>query len=146
VSDIKFECPHCSKHLIGDSALSGKTIPCADCGKKFTVTPTEPPIKLIVPGIKQNASQTKCPYCHAVSEINNDQVNKQGKCPSCGQEFKLFKFNSSPPPVPNSAQPVKIVSINIPFSELFALIFCSALAGAIIAFLPFIIISAATSR
>jgi len=90
---------------------------------------------------------TKCPYCHAVSEIDHEYINKRGTCPACQQEFKLYKYDASkamPPSLP--PQLVKVVSIDIPFGNIFTLVFCSALAGAIIAFIPLIIIIAVTSR
>jgi DNA-directed RNA polymerase subunit RPC12/RpoP len=38
MSDIRFECPKCKRHLIGDEQLTLQTIDCPDCGHKFSPT------------------------------------------------------------------------------------------------------------
>jgi DNA-directed RNA polymerase subunit RPC12/RpoP len=42
MSDIRFECPKCKRHLIGDEQLSLQAVDCPDCGHKFfpSVKPT----------------------------------------------------------------------------------------------------------
>ena len=35
MSDIRFECPKCNRHLIGDERLCLQTVDCPDCGHKF---------------------------------------------------------------------------------------------------------------
>ena len=36
MSDIRFECPKCKQHLIGDVQLSLQEISCPNCGHKFS--------------------------------------------------------------------------------------------------------------
>jgi DNA-directed RNA polymerase subunit RPC12/RpoP len=36
MSDIRFECPKCKRHLIGDEILCLQIVDCPDCGHKFS--------------------------------------------------------------------------------------------------------------
>jgi len=37
MSDIKFSCPNCDKHLVADESIAGNEVVCPDCGEKFIV-------------------------------------------------------------------------------------------------------------
>ena len=45
MADIKFSCPHCTQHAVGDEALSGMAVKCPTCAKQFTVVPEMRPSK-----------------------------------------------------------------------------------------------------
>ncbi len=45
MADIKFSCPHCTQHAVGDEALNGRAVKCPSCAKQFTVVPETRPSK-----------------------------------------------------------------------------------------------------
>ena len=44
-NEIRFECPKCKRHLVGDKALLGETINCPECGEPFVPSPERPEIR-----------------------------------------------------------------------------------------------------
>lgn len=101
MADIKFECPHCGKHLAGDETLCGRTIPCPDCKKSFSIPLLEPiPVVRAVyaqpagaPAQMAAAAYTPPPPAPAQPAPPKPTPGKP-MCQACGGEMKKEVISS----------------------------------------------------
>lgn len=98
VSDIRFNCPNCSQHLVADPDMRGDSIDCPACHRPITIpsftevpdamaTNTSPPISTFV--------SFPCPQCERELYANHNFFGKQIECHHC-HSLALVPFHSVP--------------------------------------------------
>jgi ribosomal protein S27AE len=81
MSDIRFQCPNCTKGLVVDERGVGQTVECPGCGKS-----------LVIP---EPQSRPTCSKCHTSFAIAGFKPGEKLECPGCGQSMSI-RLKSKP--------------------------------------------------
>ena len=82
MGDIKFSCPTCGRHLVGDAALRGTSVQCPDCTTMFEVVENMVPPPLSAPKIAP-----------AITPPSRQEFLNQVRARSCYPKIRLtIKF------------------------------------------------------